>query len=583
MSSPVDKIKNKLGIAEVVGSYIKLEPAGLNFKAKCPFHNEKTPSFFVSPDRGSYYCFGCQAKGDIFTFVQEFEGADFKGALKTLAFRAGVPLVYEDREERNEKDRLFAVIENATFFFKKNLGDFLPAQEYISKRGVTAETVKNWSLGYAPLEWRALYSFLLSKGFSASEMEKAGLVKKGDSDVSGREPYDTFRGRFVFPISDTSGRVIAFSGRILVDDGKSAKYLNSPETVLFNKSEILYGLDKAKMEIRKKDYAILVEGQMDLIMCHQAGFTNAVASSGTALTAKHLEKIKRLSNRVVIAFDSDSAGFNASNKSAQLALSLGMEVKVAELPKGSDPAELILKDITLWKHALKNSSHIIDFYLNSLLAQKLDQRKLGKEIGQKVLPYVAMLQSNIEKGHFVTTISEKTGIKENVIWEDLKKTPMPSVASGDGSSKEKEDKKSDSTYISRKDFVGRKIISLIYWQENLEKPLVSVEELKKKLSDIVGEERFNKIYEQLSSDKSTLIFEAETYYDKSDRLQSDIKELFSNFEEDYLKEKLAEFMVELNKAEKTKDKNRAVEILEECDKISKRISYLKNPKISDLK
>ena len=238
-------------------------------------------------------------------------------------------------------------------------------------------------------------------------MEKAGLIKR-----EGGRSYDRFRGRIIFPIFDGSGRAIAFSGRILNDDGKSAKYLNSPETELFSKSRTLYGFDKAKLAIKRMDYSILVEGQMDLIMCHQAGYANAVASSGTALTGGHLEILKRLSNRVIMAFDADNAGFNASARAWQIALSLGMEVKIAELPKGFDPAELILKNKEKWAASLKESKHIIDFYLDRVLGEEPDKRKIALKIKDKVLPFVSALESNMEKSHLWPKLPMRSGLKK---------------------------------------------------------------------------------------------------------------------------------------------------------------------------
>jgi DNA primase len=281
MSTPVEKIKERLTIEEVVSSYIKLEPAGKNFKAKCPFHNEKTPSFYVSPDRNSFYCFGCGAKGDIFSFVQQFEGLDFMGSLKMLADRAGVPLVFEKTESKSEKERLYMILEDATRFFEGGLAARPEAQEYLKKRGIKAETARDFRLGYVPNEWRLLYTHLKNKKYNDAEIEKAGLAKRAEQKEKGF--YDRFRGRVMFPIADSSGRIIAFSGRILVDDDSSAKYLNSPDTILFNKSTVLYGIDKAKQDIRTKNYTILVEGQMDLVLSHQAGIKNTVAVSGTAL------------------------------------------------------------------------------------------------------------------------------------------------------------------------------------------------------------------------------------------------------------------------------------------------------------
>ena len=275
MNSPVAKIKERLSIEEVVSSYIKLKKAGANLKAKCPFHNEKTPSFFVSVDRGSYYCFGCGASGDIFTFVEEFEGLDFRGALKLLADRAGVELAAytkEMKEAENEKEKLYRAMEEATLYFCDNLTQNREVLNYLKTRGLNEKSIKDFRIGFALLDWRLLYFYLQKKGFSDIEMEKAGLVKKSEKGF-----YDRFRGRIMFPISDSSGRVIAFSGRIFSAQGGSAsggveqaKYLNSPETPIFSKHAVLYGIYKAKDSIRKNNFSILVEGQMDLILSHQA-------------------------------------------------------------------------------------------------------------------------------------------------------------------------------------------------------------------------------------------------------------------------------------------------------------------------
>src|SRR3990167_7220635 len=334
MNSPVAKIKERLSIEDVVSSYIKLERAGANLKAKCPFHNEKTPSFFVSPSRESYYCFGCGASGDIFTFVEEFEGLDFKGALKLLAARAGIVLEYQNKEEESEKEKLYKALEESTLYFSNNLKENKKVLEYLKSRGLSEDTIKDFRVGFAKDDWRELYNYLKKEGYSDPELERAGLVIKSEKGF-----YDRFRGRIMFPISDSSGRIIAFSGRVFNGDKKSAKYINSPETPIFSKSSVLYGLDRAKESIRKNNFSILVEGQMDLLLSHQAGYRNTVATSGTALSestetkenvVSNLGLIRRLSENLVLAFDGDKAGLHASERAGRIALSLGMDVKVAD-------------------------------------------------------------------------------------------------------------------------------------------------------------------------------------------------------------------------------------------------------------
>jgi DNA primase len=559
----------------VVGAYVKLEKAGANFKGKCPFHNEKTPSCFVSPDRGSYYCFGCQAKGDIFTFVEEFEGLDFVGALKVLAEKAGVELERFDRGEKSEKEKLFSILEQATFFFQKNLSENKTAQLYLVKRGISEETIKNFRIGFAPDEWRSLHDFLISKGVTEDDMLKVGLIKisAGDGSTSanatsalGRKNYDTFRGRIMFPISDSSGRVIGFSGRILVADDKAPKYLNSPETELFRKSEILFGLNLAKKEIRLKDYSILVEGQMDLVMMHQIGITNTVASSGTALSVEHLTKLRRLSSRIIMAYDGDSAGFLASDRSAKLALSLGMDLKIAQMPAGKDPADLALQNPEELRDILRNSKHIIYFLTDALLEKKLDGRKLGKEIQTCVLPYVALLSSNIEKSQFMKTIAQRTFIKEEALWQDLKRPDA--------------DIDRPATEIAgvfpaiRFDHITKHIVGILLWQKSAGKPVIVASEIEKKFIDIVGDSGYAML-NRAEDEKEVLIFEAESYYAGKENISAEVGDLLVALEEEYLKNKLSEIMDSMNKAKMDGDNPTAQKYFEEFQNISQQIDAIK--------
>ncbi len=424
MGGDIETIKERLDIVEIVGAHVKLEKAGVSYKGRCPFHNEKTPSFFVSPARQNYYCFGCGAKGDIFTFVQETEGLSFKEVLRDLAERAGVELknMRLSREAKSEKESLFEVLEEATQFFQNKLLSNETAQEYLRSRGLNEKSLKEWRIGYAPAEWRALYHHLLARGFKSELILKAGLAKP----VTGasKEPYDVFRDRLMFPLFDPNGEVVAFSGRAL-GQGVEPKYINTPETPLFTKSELLYGLDKAKSEIRKKNYTVLVEGQMDLVLSHQVGVNNTVASSGTAFTSRHLERLKKLSPRIILAFDGDSAGIKASEKSTELALSLGLEVKVAKLPEGQDPADLAKSKPEEWKQVLRDSKSAIEHFLTLTLESESDRRKALKLVESKILPLLSLLNSSMERSHFISLIAKRTGLKEEVIWEDLRKIKVP--------------------------------------------------------------------------------------------------------------------------------------------------------------
>ena len=449
MSTNVEQIKERLDIVDVISSYLKVEKAGINFKAKCPFHNEKTPSFFISPTRQSFYCFGCGEKGDIFSFVEKFEGLDFKGALESLAKRAGVELKNFTKEEgkADEKEKLFEIMEETTKIYESQLAENKPALEYLKKRGLVAASISKWRLGFAKDEWRSLHDVLIEKGFSKEDLLLAGLIKKTDSPSSGQvKYYDTFRNRIVFPISDSAGRVIAFSGRAMKDpstdsgqENKTPKYLNSPETKLFYKSEVLYGFNIAKNYIRKLDYAVLVEGQVDLVMSHQAGVYNTVASSGTALTELHLKKLQKLSNRVIIAYDSDASGEKAAKRAAEMAMILGMETKITSLQKGEDPASVIQKEPKVWKKALKESEHFLDFILNKATKEN-EGRNLAKEIIKNVLPLVSLVRSDIEKSQFVKKIALKIKVGEEDVWNDLKKVGKPEKLVNESQSNYKDDK-----------------------------------------------------------------------------------------------------------------------------------------------
>ena len=585
MNSPVQQIKERLSIEEVVSSYIKLEKAGANLKAKCPFHNEKTPSFFISPGRGSYYCFGCGAGGDIFTFVEEFEGLDFRGALKLLAEKAGVKLEQYNPKVEDEKEKLYRIMEEATTYFENNLKENAEVLAYLRTRGLEERSIKDFRIGYAILDWRRLYDHLKAKGFSDVEIEKAGLAKKPED--RSRAMYDRFRGRIMFPIADSSGRIIAFSGRLFIDDGKGAKYLNSPETPIFNKSAVLYGLDRAKDSIRKNNFSILVEGQMDLVLSHQAGYKNTIATSGTALADSTISKekivtnlglVRRLSSNIVLAFDADRAGFNAANRAGRIALSLGMDVKVAEMPEGVDPADLISDKISggpdAWREVIKNSKHIIEFVLARVLRDsKGDMRKVGREIKSVILPFVDALESSIEKSHFLKKISDLSSIPGSALEDDLRKIPIQTeevIESGG------EQVLKNEVVKFRKDYILRKLLGIILWQRTLKEQILDTDGILKEIGQILNVAG-NEVLEKVKENKDDLIFEAEVFYEGLPaqtgdiNVKKDVEELLRNLKEESLKEELAGKMRELNLAEQAGDKERSSQILKECQEINKKI------------
>lgn len=408
MNDAVEQIKSKLNIIDVLTPYIELHKAGKHLKARCPFHNEKTPSFHVSPERGMYHCYGCGAGGDMFTFIQAIEGVDFKEALKMLAEKAQVELKPISPERKNERDRLYAALEAATTFYEQELQKNQDALAYLDKRGVSNATISGWRIGVAPAPsvsgWTAVRDHLHPLGFTEAELKKVGLLRESEK---GKGLYDVFRNRIMFPIFDASGRVVGYSGRTLeFDKPEVPKYVNSPETELFKKSEILYGYHKAKHGIRQLDFSLIVEGQFDVVMSHQAGYSNTVAVSGTALTAEHVQLLERLSQKVVLALDSDKAGIAAVKRSADLMLRRGLDVKVATLAGGKDPADLVLKDVRAYKHLIGQSTHVIEFLLQVLLGQGLDERTLKLRAREEILPYILLLPNYIDQDHFEGMLAE---------------------------------------------------------------------------------------------------------------------------------------------------------------------------------
>src|SRR3989338_4512757 len=435
MSSQIEEIKNRIDIVELISSYLRLQKAGANFRGLCPFHREKTPSFNVSPVRQIWHCFGCGKGGDHFTFLQEIDVIEFGEALKTWAERAGVELRPEDREARSERDGLFKILEEAAKFFESNLATGLPsgnpvASGYLKSRCVTDETMKEFRLGYAPAEWKMLFKHLLGKGFKPDEMERAGVILKSSSYASasaGRKNYfDRFRGRIIFPILDYNGRVIAFGGRIYPEKENEAKYVNSPETAFYQKSRILYGLNKSKQEILRTGECVLVEGYMDMVMSWQSGVKNVAASSGTALTLEQLKLLSRLCGKIILAFDIDVAGDAANKRGINLLKNileqnLEFDVKVVKLDKFKDAADAVKEDPAVWRAAVTASVSIAKFYIDTALKKYGSGTPEAKiEFQRNVLPLVASL-AELERAHWVREISNILNIREDSVWDALKR------------------------------------------------------------------------------------------------------------------------------------------------------------------
>jgi DNA primase len=521
----VQQIKDRLSIVDVVSQYVKLDRAGTSLRARCPFHAEKTPSFHVSPERGTYHCFGCGVGGDIFSFVESIEGLDFKGALKVLAERAGVEIRYERGEARDERARLFELLETASIFYASRLSD--EAKQYLAGRGVTEGTMQAFRIGEAGDAWGEASEFFKKKGHTEKEIESAGLAKKGERGL-----IDKFRNRIMFPIADPAGRIVGFSGRTFGAKASpdAPKYLNSPETPLFRKSHILYGFDRAKMAIRKHNFAVLVEGQMDLVLSHQAGWGNTIAVSGTAFTAEHAALIRRMSDNLVLALDADEAGIKAAGRAARAALQGGLNVKVARLPNGLDPADLIMKDADGWRAAIRDSKDIITFLLDVLEEHAKTPDNFRRTVEAVVLPFVGDIQSPIAREQHMQEIAKRLGVSAGAVSQAFSKVPLVRAAPAANPA--------ISQPVERNSR-ARLAFAIFLWQSSVKTPLFDVAEYEKRLRDAIGDEVFGILAALPEAEHERLRHTAEAHAATVRDLSHDTEALLSRL----IEEKLAADLV----------------------------------------
>ena len=434
MVDNISKIKDRLDVVDIISGYLKVQKAGMNFKARCPFHNEKTPSFYISPERQIWHCFGCSKGGDIFGFIKDIEGVEFPEALRILAQKAGIELEHQSPGVKNEKTQLLNIVESAARFFEKQLwgsGYGRQALEYLTERGLKEETIKEFRLGYAPNDWYSLNKFLLSLGFSKKEIVDAGLSfqKEGRSEI-----YDRFRSRIMFPIADLNGAIVGFTGRIfpaaevakgVEPQAQVAKYINTPQTATYDKSRVLYGLNKAKTEVRSADRCVLVEGNMDVLMSHQAGVKNVVASSGTALTPTHLKLLQRYTTNLDFCFDTDQAGVMATKRGIGLALAQNFSVKIisVEDEECKDPADYVKKHGEKWGHIAQAAKPVVEFYFDKARqSYNPASAESKKSMILALAPFVKRLVSSVEKSHWVSQLALLLRTNEDAVRKDIEIT-----------------------------------------------------------------------------------------------------------------------------------------------------------------
>jgi len=491
-SETIEQIAAANDIVEVIGSYFPLRRAGANFKALCPFHQEKTPSFLVSPSRQTFHCFGCGAGGSVFRFVMDYEHVDFPSAVRKLAARVRITVVEkrgavdEDRQHEARRTLLKLHAEAAEWFhenlIKREVGE--PARKYLKQRGITAEIAKRWQLGYAPDEWEAFGSWARERGYDVRGLIASGLVKTKDENDSphpqtlnlkSQKSYDRFRGRIIFPICNDVGEVIAFSGRLLKDEEGAAKYLNSPETPLFRKASVLFGLDKSKRALIETNCAIVCEGQLDLISLFEAGITNVVAPQGTAFTENQARILKRYVDEVVLCFDSDAAGTKAAERSLEALLQNDLIVRVAEMPAGEDPDSLVRREgKEEFEKRIGAARDFFDYWIDHEIAA-VDLHSLGAkvQVARRLAEIISRVHDPLLRGEAINKASARLAVPavdfETLLpkqsrWAETPREAPPAEASSPGPRHEI----AMLCLLALRDEAARNFLQVQNWREVLE-------------------------------------------------------------------------------------------------------------------
>ena len=419
---PKDQIKSNLSVVDIVGEYINLQSAGSNFRAVCPFHQEKSPSFMVSQEKQIWHCFGCGEGGDIFSFVMKMEGLTFVEVLRLLALKAGVELKKQDPKVTSQRNRALDVLDIASRYYHQVLLTSSAAQnarEYLVKRNLSQDTIEEWRIGYSPDSWDDLINVLKKRGFNDNDILISGMSIKKDK---GYGYYNRFRGRIMFPIRDASSNIVAFTARVTPEKEateKMGKYINSPQTIIYDKSKIIFGLDKAKTGIKKQDLTVVTEGQMDVITAHQNGFTNTIATSGTALTYDQVTTLKRYSNNISLAFDADQAGSMAAERGITQAMEAEMNIKVIEVPLGKDPDDCIKNNPADWQKAIEKAKLAMEYFFNKSLLEIGDISEINnkRKAVQRMLPKIYKLGNSIEQAFWLKKLSQMIDVDESILRE----------------------------------------------------------------------------------------------------------------------------------------------------------------------
>ena len=572
----IEEVRSRCDIVELVSSYLpELSKRGATYKCCCPFHNEKTPSFTVNQERQIYHCFGCGANGDVFSFVQEYDKLDFLSAVQFLADRTGVKIVYNNSDIKNKdsKDILLNINNDAASFYHNNLlnsDSGKLCRDYLKKRSLSSDILKEFQIGFSPNGWEELLSKALKKGYKLEDIEKAGLSAK--SNRSGKvKYYDRFRNRLMFPICDTLGRVIGFSGRTLEDKRKEAKYVNSPETLIFHKSSVLFAFDKARKAIVENKLAIVVEGQIDAIRCHSAGLKNVIASQGTALTEQHAKIIKRYADEVVLIFDSDAAGVKAALASSKLFLENELSVMIVALPDGEDPDSLIIKfGIDEFKKLIDEALPALNYLIKEVKKNEDQKTVVGrKRLRNEIMNFINKCPSESWKEEMIIEASRIINISARSLTKDIEDIKDKKVSeknnqdlhfvNQDGSLYPLEELDLLSYVIHYNDEVKSLIINYLPWNLITNEDCQSLIKKAINLTPVGIEKDLNNLSEnerKCYTSAVTIIKDLDDDYPPKRAVQEYIKKLWLNF----LRKK---YMENKNFASRSEIKNNAVKIKSE--------------------
>ena len=597
MGQEIETIKAKLNIVDLIGEYVRLQKAGNNWKACCPFHNEKTPSFSVSEDKQVWHCFGCGKGGDAFGFLMEIEGLSFREALENLAQRTGVELPKYEKGGNltvQEKNKIWDVLEMATRFYEKQLWEEEGGKKilnYLLERGLNEITIREFRLGYAPGGWRNVLQFLTNKNYTPKDIVEAGLIIQKEGAVGGLDNfYDRFRDRIMFPICNPAGKVIGYSARMVPGgDESQAKYINTPETEVYHKSNVLYGIDKAKMSAKEKDWMLLVEGNMDVIASSQAGIKNTVAVSGTALTPEQLTIIKRYTKNIKMFFDMDEAGQKAAKRSAQLAFEKELSVFIVAIDAGKDAADIAKDDMPKFIQSIEKASLAMDYFIEQSLKNKNranveDKKKIIEELSGLINSF----SNKIEKEHWIREIAERLNISENILAEEFNKRNYE-AGSGERNFNYSSLNKDHQNYDRIKDIqiqiMGTFISDNGIWKEAVEKYGSEIKRYftNQKIIEIVldkGREydfNFEKLLDGLDNTEQKR-FLRELYFkncEKNEELFSSkekwsaLDQFFDQLKKEIIRERSTKLVEEIKKAEKMGDKEGLIKLTNELMEINK--------------